>query len=74
MPVDLLGLHDRVDNAIALVDVTFLNQLGNELYHLDVCRITVLRYFHTFRHNQFSKSIPYTVTHCIRRGTVISIF
>jgi hypothetical protein len=40
MPVDLLELHDRTVNATALVDVTFLNKLRDELeYRLDVCRI-----------------------------------
>jgi hypothetical protein len=41
MPVDLREFHDRIVNAIALVDVSFLNKLWDELeYHLDVCRIT----------------------------------
>jgi hypothetical protein len=41
MPVDLQELRDRIVNAIALVDVTFLNKLWDKLeYHLDVCRKT----------------------------------
>jgi hypothetical protein len=41
MPVDLQELRDRIVNAIALVDVTFLKKLLDELeYRLDVCRIT----------------------------------
>jgi hypothetical protein len=41
MPVDLQELRDRIVNAIALVDVTFLNKLWDKLeYRLDVCRIT----------------------------------
>jgi hypothetical protein len=41
MPVDLQELRDRIFNAIALVDVTSLNKLWDELeYRLDVCRIT----------------------------------
>jgi hypothetical protein len=37
MPVGLQELRDRVINAIALVDVTFLNKLCGELnYRLDV--------------------------------------
>jgi hypothetical protein len=41
MPVDLQELRDRIVNAIALVDVTFLNKLWDELeYRLDVWRIT----------------------------------
>jgi hypothetical protein len=41
--VDLQELHDRIVNATALVDVTFLNKLWDELYQLDVCRITISR-------------------------------
>jgi hypothetical protein len=41
MPVDLQELRDRTVNTIALVDVTFLDKLWDELeYCLDVCRIT----------------------------------
>jgi hypothetical protein len=41
MPVDLQELRNRIVNAIALADVTFLNKLWDELqYRLDVCRIT----------------------------------
>jgi hypothetical protein len=41
MPVDLRELRDRIVNAIALVDVTFLNKLWDKLeYRLDVCHIT----------------------------------
>jgi hypothetical protein len=41
MPVDLQELRDRTVNAIAPVDVTFLNKLWDELeYHLDVCCAT----------------------------------
>jgi hypothetical protein len=41
MPVDLQELCDRIVNAIALVHVTFLGKLWDELeYRLDVCRIT----------------------------------
>jgi len=41
MPVDLQELRDRIVNAKALVDVTFLNKLWDELdYRLDICRIT----------------------------------
>jgi hypothetical protein len=41
MPVDLQELRERIVNAIALIDVTFLNKLWDELeYRLDVCRIT----------------------------------
>jgi hypothetical protein len=45
IPVDLHKLCDRIVNTVALVDVTFLNKLRDELeYHLDVCHIT--RYSH----------------------------
>jgi hypothetical protein len=41
MPLDLQELRDRIVNAVALVDVTFLNKLWDELeYRLDVCHIT----------------------------------
>jgi hypothetical protein len=41
MPVDLQELCDRIVNTIALVDVTFLGKLWDELeYCLDVCHIT----------------------------------
>jgi hypothetical protein len=41
MPVDLQELRDRTVNAIALVHVTFLGKLLDELeYRLDVCCIT----------------------------------
>jgi hypothetical protein len=41
MPVDLQELCDTTVNAIALVDVTFLGKMWDELeYHLDVCRTT----------------------------------
>jgi hypothetical protein len=40
MPVDLQDLRDRIFNAIALVDVTFLTKLWDKLeYRLDVCHI-----------------------------------
>jgi hypothetical protein len=40
MPLDLQELRDRIVNAIALVDVTFLNKLWDELeYRLDVYRM-----------------------------------
>jgi hypothetical protein len=33
--------RDRIFNAIALVDVTVLNKLWDELdYHMDICRVT----------------------------------
>jgi hypothetical protein len=39
--VDFQELRDGIENAIALVDVTFLNKLWDKLeYHLDVCSIT----------------------------------
>jgi hypothetical protein len=31
MPVDLQELRDRIVNAVALIDVTFLNKLWDEL-------------------------------------------
>jgi hypothetical protein len=41
IPVDFQELRDGIENAIVLVDVTFLNKLWDELeYHLDVSSIT----------------------------------
>lgn len=40
MPEDFQELRERVFDAIAVVDTTFLNKLLDELeYPLDVCRI-----------------------------------
>jgi hypothetical protein len=42
MPEDFQELRERVFDAIAVVDTTFLNKLLDELeYPLDVCRILV---------------------------------
>jgi hypothetical protein len=41
MPVDLQEIRDKIVNAIALLQVTFLGKLWVKLeYRLDVCRIT----------------------------------
>jgi hypothetical protein len=41
MLVDLQELHDRIVNAVALVDFTFLYKMRDEWeYHLDVSHVT----------------------------------
>jgi hypothetical protein len=50
MPVDLKELRDRIVNSKALVDVTFLNKLWDELdYRPDVCRVAGLAILNTRR-------------------------
>jgi hypothetical protein len=45
MPEDLKELRGRIANVTALVDVTFLNKLCDELdYRLEVCLIIRDRY------------------------------